>query len=315
MTVSADPASAGAVLTRRHPLIALLAGVAVPGLGFWVTGRPQLALINALLAIGAAVALPVLILDGHVPGPFGNVAHLPSTLRVVSALLWLPPAIIAGILAARDPPRQRRGYEHPWWVLGFAIAFFATQTGLRLRVVQPDVFQFAWVADTALAPAIPAETIVVVQKRGVEAATLPINTLVAIANPAAQDAPTAPLLFGRVVARPGVTVSVKEGRPEVDGVAVTEAPCPPTLPHAGMICAVEKQPDAQAPGGSWERPTSVSSPGLGQTAGAVRIEAPLVTVGPGELFLLPDDRRAGVAGGAVGRVRAVDIVGVVHAAR
>jgi hypothetical protein len=59
---------------------------------------------------------------------------------------------------------------------------------------------------------------------------------------------------------------------------VVAAPCPATVPHGGLVCTEERQ--ATTTGEARRRTTTTSIPRV----------FPPTSVGPGQVFVLPDDR-------------------------
>jgi hypothetical protein len=304
--------SSEAPLKRRHPMIAFASGVIAPGLGLWLTGRLPAALLTAALAIAAVLVVPLLVVDGVV----GSVERLPSLLLAVSAAIRFGAAVIAAWFAFRDPPRAFKPYEHLWWAGGFVLLSFVASTSLRDRVAFSRVASFGFgctVGEHGVA-ACPGEegapqvkqdrpvTMAVIVKRGFVAADVAINDVVAVRAGTTSWKGALPG-FARVIATAGSTVSVDEnGRITVDGFPVVAEPCAATVPHHGLPCTAEKQ---ATPQGAKERIVVRTS---------FPREFPTTSVGPGQVFVLPDDRGRQLHAPA-GLVSLADIEGRVVVAR
>ncbi len=256
---------------RRHPMIAFAGGVIAPGLGFWLTGRAIPALITAALAIGAVLLIPLIVVDTSVVG----VERIPVMLIVFSAALRFGTAAMAAFLAFRDPPRTYKPFEHPWWAIGFIIVAFFSSKMLREQITAPHVVGFGYSLDTALAPTAEPGAMLVIVKRGFDASQLAINDVVAIAPRAAGEFTG----FARVIALAGAIVEVDiNGTIKVDGFPVIAKPCDASVPHNGRVCVHERQATTS---GTVERYTTSTS---------FAREFTPTAVGPGYVFVLPDDR-------------------------
>jgi hypothetical protein len=299
-------------LKRRHPMIAFAGGVVAPGLGLWLTGRLPLALLTAALSIGAILVVPLLVVDGVI----GEVERLPSWLLGTSASIRFGAAILAGWFAFRDPPRVYAPFEHAWWAAGFVLVSFVASTSLRDRVAFARVASFGFgcvVADGGVA-ACPGQegapstrsdrplTMAVIVKRGFVPADVRVNDVVAVRGDSSSWRGALPA-FVRVIAQAGSTVSVDEnGRPVVDGFPVVAEPCAATVPHYGLPCTHEKQ---ATPAGTAERRVVRTS---------FPREFSTTSVGPGQVFVLPDDRGRQLEAPA-GLVSLADLEGRVVVAR
>jgi hypothetical protein len=279
MTTSASPP----MPRKRHPMIAFAAGVIAPGLGLWITGRAIAGLSVALLSLAITLLLPVLVVDGV----FGDVALLPSIVLAASATVRFGSAAIAAVLAFTDGPRVFRPSEHPWWALGFLLVTFFGSVKLRDEVAFAHVAAVDAPLNTALRPDIAEDQYLVVVKRGFDPAAVALNELVAVRggspsfprDPAQPEGTRARRGFARVIARAGSVVEVKDdGGVVVDGFPVVAAPCPATVPHGGLVCTEERQ--ATTTGEARRRTTATSIPRA----------FPPTSVGPGQVFVLPDDR-------------------------
>jgi hypothetical protein len=269
--------------TKRHPMIAFAAGVLAPGLGFLLTARPSAAAFTAVLSLALTVVLPVLVVDGVV----GSVDLLPSLLIAATAFVRFGSAGIAALLAFKDPPRFRRPYEHVWWAAGFVLLTFVVSGKVRDAVATERVAAFDFPLNTALRPAVAEDRMLIVVKRGFEPARVAINDVVAVRadshsfprDPAMPPEMSARRGFARVIALPGSTVEVKQdGTILVDGFPVIAAPCPATFPAEGHVCIEERQATTRGEARRMTTTTSFS-----------REFAP-TAVGPGFVFVLPDDR-------------------------
>lgn len=300
------------ILKRRHPMIAFAAGVVAPGLGLWLTGRLPAALLTAALSIAAVLVVPLLAVDGVL----GSVERLPSMLLASSAAIRFGAAVLSAWFAFRDPPRAFKPYEHVWWAAGFILVSFVSSTSLRDRVASERVAAFAFgcqIAEGGVA-ACPGEegavsqrsdrplVMAIVVKRGFVPADVVENDVVAVRAGSPSWPGTSPGLV-RVIAKAGSTVIVDEnGRLTVDGFPVIAEPCAATVPHHGLPCTAEKQ--ATAAGAKERVVVRTSFPR----------EFPITSVGPGQVFVLPDDRGRKLQAPA-GLVNLADLEGRVVVAR
>jgi hypothetical protein len=291
----------------RHPMIAFAAGVVAPGLGFVLTARPVAGLFTALVSVAVTLLVPVLVVDGVV----GSVEILPSILIAATAVVRFGTAAVAAVLAFRDGPRVFRPYEHPWWAVGFVLVTFVASVKLRNELAYARVAAFDATLNTALRPAVAEDQLLVVVKRGFDPARVAINDVVAVraGSPSFPRDPALPAKdparrgFARVIALAGSTVEVKEdGGVVVDGFPVVAAPCPATFPHEGHVCTEEKQATTS---GEARRMT---------TATSFARSVPPTSVGPGQVFVLPDDRGRKLHAPA-GLVSVVDLEGFVVPSR
>ncbi len=262
-------------LRRRHPALALIAGHLAPGLGFLLTGRPLLALATWLFFAVAMVGAPILIIDGHAPvGP----DLLLSVHYITFSAGCLLTAIVAAILAVKDPPRRFGVFETPWLILGFLVVSFSARHAIWTRILVPHVVTYATVPETSMAPEYEAWAKVSIIKRGFQPHKLAINDVVGIAPNSTAWSEAYPGI-ARVVATAGSSVVVDEkGDVYVDGFPVVRTACAATVPHNGMSCTSEKQATPQ--GAVFRNTTASSFP---------RTFTP-TTVGLGQVFVLPDDR-------------------------
>ena len=290
-------------LKRRHPILVYLAGIPVPGLGFLLTGRLVPAIATAVTAMATLVLVPLLSID-----VLDRTDLLPTLMMVSSLAVRLASSSIAAWLAFTDTPRSYRTFEHAWWAFGFALVVTVAWIN-TLKWVVPKVATIAYVLDTSLAPQAEPYTRVVITARGFDRDHVAINDLVAVqggspswsgvADPTLASLPG----FARVVATAGSVVEVDiNGNVKVDGFPVIATPCPPTVPHHGRSCTVEKQATT---GGTKERYT---------TATSFAREFPATSVGPGQVFVLPDDRGRKLTAPA-GLIAVGDLAGRVVIAR
>jgi hypothetical protein len=301
------PATDALPKKKRHPMIAFAGGVLAPGLGFLLTARPVPAAFTVVLSLALTVVVPVVVVDGVL----GSVDLLPSVLVAVTAFVRFGSAGLAALLAFRDAPRVLRPYEHVWWAAGFVLLTFVASGKVRDAVATEHVAAFDFPLNTALRPAIAEDRMLVIVKRGFEPARVAINDVVAV-KAASHSFPRDPALppeqdarrgFARVIALPGSTVEVKEdGSVVVDGFPVIAQPCPATFPAEGHVCIEERQATTR---GEARRMTTSTS--------FARTFSP-TAVGPGYVFVLPDDRGRKLHAPA-GLVAVGDLEGLVVPAR
>jgi hypothetical protein len=294
-------------LTKRHPMIAFAGGVVAPGLGLLLTARPAGALLVATLAVALTIAVPALVTDGVI----ASVDLLPSLLVATSAIVRFGAAALAAWFAFRDAPRARRPYEHVWWAVGFVLVTFVVSGKVRDAVATAHVAAFDFPLNTALRPAIADDRMLVVVKRGFDPTRVAVNDLVAV-RADSRSFPRDPALppeapsrrgFARVIALPGSTVEVKEdGGILVDGFPVVASPCPATVVTEGRVCIEERQATTRGEARRLTTQTSFSR------------AFPPTAVGPGTVFVLPDDRGRKLHAPA-GLVTMSDLDGLVVAAR
>jgi len=278
MTTEAATSQTSSAEKSRHPMIAFAAGVFCPGLGLVMTGRAAAGAVAVALWLMVYLVLPVLVID-HAPE---SLPKLPSLMLAANASVWFGAAILAGGWAWKDGARVRRPYEHVWWLVGWFVIVFVGFSQLRNSVLETQlILRPIW--DTSLRPSVVEGQLLMVQRRGFDAKDLRINDVVAVKGAGKIIDPADPAErengYARVIAVAGSVVVVKEdGGVVVDGFPVVTAPCPATVPHDGHSCVQEKQATTS---GTAERYTTATS--FAQTFTAT-------SVGPGQVFLLPDDR-------------------------
>jgi hypothetical protein len=292
---------------KRHPMIAFAGGVVAPGLGFLLTARPVAAAFVAVLSLALTVVVPVVVVDFFA----GSIDVLPSMLVAATAFVRFGSAAWAAWFAFRDPPRVFRPYEHVWWALGFLLLTFVVSGKVREATATSHVATYDMPLNTALRPAIVEQRMLVIVKRGFEPGQVAINDLVAV-RADSRSFPRDPALtadqpsrrgFARVIALPGSTVEVKEdGSVIVDGFPVVTEPCPATFPAEGHLCLQERQATTNGEVRRMTTRTSFARP------------FPATAVGPGTVFVLPDDRGRKLYAPA-GLVTIVDLEGRIVPAR
>lgn len=260
----------------RHPMMAFAAGVFCPGLGLVMTGRIAAAAVVVVAWVCTYVLAPILVID-HAPD---LLPKLPSILLASNAAVWFGAAIVAAGLAWKDGARERKLYEHWWILVGWFVVVFVGFSQVRNTLVRSQVL-LQPIYDTSLRPTVVEGTLVVVPVRGFDPKDLRVNDLVALpgAGKVLDDKGSRDLGYARVIGVAGNVVEVKEdGAVYVDGFAVVTTPCAATVPHDGHSCAHEKQ---ATPQGAVERDT---------TATSFARAFPPTSVGPTQVFVLPDDR-------------------------
>jgi hypothetical protein len=284
----------------RHPMMAFAAGMIAPGLGLMMTGRLAFALLTALVSVVVGILVPVVVVDAFP----ASLDKLPAMVFAGGAAVRFGTSVVAAWLAHSDGQRERKGFEHPWWLVGFLVVVFFGTSQLRDRV-GARVVAFDRLADSALRPMVSENALMVINKRGFAPEKLAINDVVAVPGrgPVLEENGAPRRGYARVIGLAGSTVEVKEdGSVVVDGFPIVNAPCPPTVPHAGHSCVFEKQ---ATPQGIAERYTTTTS---------FARAFPLTSVGPGQVFVLPDDRGHKLRA-AAGLVAFPEIEGVVVIAR
>lgn len=260
----------------RHPMMAFAAGVFCPGLGLVMTGRIAAAVVVVGVWFCTYLITPIVVID-HAPE---LLPKLPSLLLAANAAVWFGAAIVAAGLAWKDGARARKAYEHWWILVGWFIVVFVGFSQVRNSLVRDQVLmQPVW--DTSLRPTVAEGTLVVVPVRGFDPSTLRINDLVALPGrgKVLDEAGAKDVGYARVIGLAGSVVEVKaDGAVVVDGFPVVTTPCAATVPHDGHSCAHEKQ---ATPQGAVERDT---------TATSFARAFPPTSVGPRQVFVLPDDR-------------------------
>lgn len=257
-------------------MIAFAAGVFCPGLGLLMTGRLIAAVSVVVVWFCTYLLVPVVIIDQSPD----SLKILPSILLASNAAVWFGAAVISAGLAWKDGPRERKVYEHWWILVGWFIVVFGGFSQVRNTLIKSQVIiEPLW--DTSLRPTVAEGALLVTPVRGFDAAKLKVNDVVAVPGAGAVVKEGADALTGyaRVIALAGSVVEVKEdGAVVVDGFPVVTTPCAATVPHDGHSCAHEKQ---ATPQGAVERDT---------TATSFAQAFPPTSVGPKQVFVLPDDR-------------------------
>ena len=299
MTTTTTTTTTTTVEKSRHPMLAFAAGMVAPGLGLMMTGRLWPALATAVVSFVVGVLLPLVVVTSFP----ARLDTLPALVFAGGAAVRFGTSVVAAWLAHNDGPRVRQGFEHPWWLLGFLVVVFFGTAQVRDRV-SADVVAFDRLADSALRPLVRENALLVINKRGFRGEQLAINDVVAVPGRGPElEQGAARRGYTRVIALPGSTVEVKEdGSVVVDGFPVVNGACPPTIPHAGHSCTWEKQATTK---GTVERYT---------TATSFSRAFPPTSVGPGQVFVLPDDRGRQLRA-AAGLVAFTEIEGVVVVSR
>lgn len=162
--------------TKPSPLLAALCGLLAPGAGLCYAGRWRLALGVAAAYLGAAVVVPLVVVERGL-----DASRLPDLIKAAALAVWVP-ALVFGVLAAvvaPPTPGRRPAWRHPWWLFGFVLV---THAGASLAARQVRARVVTVVAVTQQLPRLqldpPAAFVVV--RRGFDPSTLAPGELVVV---------------------------------------------------------------------------------------------------------------------------------------
>lgn len=266
----------------RHPVLAFILGVVAPGLGLIFVGRGLLGLMVSALWIGGGVGIAALVMDTD-PASLARVHFATSAFIVVLS------GVASALLARR--PSARRGYEHWWWMFGFALVSWTVNSEVREELVSKR-FGFAMrMHDESMAPGMaPGELMVVDARRAPDPGDVVVLHIERAGEPVIEVA--------RVLGRAGQSVRIDNGRLTIDDVPVPEEPCTAAdLKVPGLACAAQT---------------------LGRTRFAVGGDGctvPVTSVPSGQLFVAPDARTLESCRVGARLVQKADVLGVAIRAR
>ena len=198
--------------TKPSPLLAALCGLLAPGAGLCYAGRWRLALGVATAYVGAAVVVPLVVVERGV-----DASRLPGLIVAASLSLWVP-ALVFGVLAAALAPASsgpRPAWRHPWWLFGFVLVTHAGASIARGQVAERVVTVVAVTRQLPRLQLDPPAAFVVV-RRGFAPASLTPGELVAVTRDGG-------LQVARVEAIDGASVSLDLGAGallQIDGTDV-----------------------------------------------------------------------------------------------
>ena len=248
--------------TRRKPWAAALLSLVVPGLGQLYAGAPLRALIVwagvfVVTPVGVAVAMLL-------PGVAQIAAIILFGLGVVVLAMW------DAARTARAPALAHRRAPYARWYVYTAIIL------VSIFIVQPRLF--AWMhAHVATAYRIASTSMEPTLLRGDYILTVPLRGEIARGDLIVHRTP-AGTFVKRVVALPGDTVAMQNGRLTIDGRAVSE-------PYAQWGDTA----DMTVPEFGWQRAVLASSVDQSAYQPSLRTWGPLV-IPRDEYFLLGDFR-------------------------
>lgn len=265
----------------RSPILAAVLGVAAPGLGLVFAGRGVAGLLFAVVWIAGGAAVTALVMDADPAGLARG--HL-----LFSAFTHLSSAVASAVLARR--PAHKKGYEHWWWLFGFFMLAWATQSQVRERLVAPKIGMFWRAFDNSMEPGLALGDLLVVDARR---APDP-GDVVLVQGLGAEGAPG----LARVLARQGQSARLDNSRLFIDDALVAESQCRPEEIRApGLACVAQT---------------------LGSTRfvfGGEQCQVPVTSVAAGQLFVAPDARTPEHCKRAAKLVQKTDVLGVVIRAR
>lgn len=188
--------------TKPSLLLAALCGVLAPGAGLCYAGRWRLALGVAAAYVGAAVVVPLVVVERDI-----DPARLPDLIVAASLSLWVP-ALVFGVLAALLAPSSsgpRPAWRHPWWLFGFVLLTHAGASLARGQVAERVVTVVAVTRQLPRLQLDPPAAFVVV-RRGFLADTLAPGELVAVEHEGSSQLARVELIDGA-----GVSVDLGAG--------------------------------------------------------------------------------------------------------
>ena len=256
---------------KRNPLIALVLGLAAPGLGLLYAGNGLLAALVLGTVLLAAVGVPALFLVLHL-----DLITLLDVMRALLPALWVPPALFAVWLAAKSESRALHGFQHPWWYLGFALVAWTGQGALRELVVARYLVTAPAMPSSSMLPTLAKNDAVLVKRLGFDAHTVVPGDVVIVRA----DKPEDPAVIARVVSLAGHAVVVRDGALVIDDVEIARPACGPSdHPHTDEDGQVVPCHTETLNGRSW------------LTMGTTH-RAPVTSVPSGFVYVVGDNRSA-----------------------
>lgn len=212
---------------QKNPVLAFVLGFAAPGLGLLYVGRALWAVAVVVLWIAGSVGVAAAVMESDPSGLARSQRALLVALSVLSA--------VSAAWMARTPV-PKKGYQHWWWLFGFALLSWAGTTKMQQWVVSTRLGFVARIPDDGMAPGHVAGELIVVDVRR----TPRPGDMVAFRRPAQpSEQGSEEVAVSRVIAGPGSTVRVEGGHAVVDDVPLQEQPCTPEdVRDASLACAV-----------------------------------------------------------------------------
>jgi signal peptidase I len=284
-------------IVPRRPGVALSLSLLMPGLGHLYCGELRLGVAIWLTALAAAVALPL---------AWARWLFVPLLPAAVLVAAW----IALQVVLARDLLRRvrrdgqayrLRPFNHPLTYLAFGLGLGVLPLYATWEVVTGAYVGSLDVADDAMFPQLLPGDRVVFDRAAFRGHAPAPGDLVVVAWP-----PGGPQVT-RVIAAPGHTVHLREGRPVVDGEAVSRTPLEdlrvarfgegPDAQKLSTLDGYEEQLGARHYVVTYDR--------LAEGAD----DPPPVTLGPTEIYVLGDNRYEALASHRYGRVPMEAVVG------
>lgn len=287
----------------RSPLAAVLLSLACPGLGHLYCGR----LLPAVLFWAGSFAGWAFFLLAWGLGTMELSAGYGGFLAA-NAAVWCAAAVTAGLAARKSPKGYQLRAYNLWyfyllvWLLGFAVP-----NGALVQLTRSRLLRTLPLASDFMRPTLLPGDAVMVDQRGAVIASLERGAVVAIEDPA--DPEIVRIL--RLAAFENEKVELASG-------ALTVAGTP--APH--RVDSETTYPQ-KAPRGDFEpEPVLLATETLGGIAHAIYLhpdeagrQSGAWTPGPGEVFLLGDNRKHAVDSTTFGPVPRASILGKVIAIR
>ncbi len=204
--------------TKRSLPVAVVLGLAAPGLGLWYVGRALWAAAACAVWLLGFVAVSALVMT-HDP------AGLVAAQRAFFVGVLGVSAAAAGVLALKPAPYKN--YMHPWWLVGYALLVWTVSGKARDVIVAQHIGNVVGLPDDHMAPGLARGDLLVVDPRRApqlgELAVLPTATYPAVL---------------RVVAVGGQRALIDGDQLRINGSTTDESPCGVDEQRAvGLACA------------------------------------------------------------------------------